>query len=158
MVCINCAHNKTSVINSRPLKKGHEVWRRRQCAKCGYTFTTRENPDHSDLFKVARDGGKVSFEPYDKAKLTISLLRVFDSTGLNATDVYWLVETIEEKLMDLNKQPGDLPVKLTKSQVRNITYKTLANYHPIAGLTYGSAHGIVKPTNKRGRGRPRFTL
>jgi transcriptional repressor NrdR len=157
MVCINCFHKKTAVINSRPLKKNHEVWRRRQCVKCGYTFTTRENLDNSDLFGITGDG-KGSSDPYDKAKLTISLLRVFDSTGLNATDIYWLVETVEEKLIDLNKQPDSLPVRLTKGQISDVTYKTLANYHPIAGLTYGSAHGIIKPTNKRGRGRPRLTL
>ena len=156
MFCINCTHKKTSVVNSRPLKKNHEVWRRRQCAKCGCTFTTREKPDYSDLFKVT-GGGKGVSTPYDKAKLTISLLRVFDSTGLDVTDVYWLVETIEEKLIDFKKQPGDLPVLLTKGQVRDAADNTLANYHPIAGLTYGSAHGIVKPTNKRSRGRPRLT-
>lgn len=151
MVCINCFHKKTATTNSRRLKRGYEVWRRHECPNCGSLFTTREKPDLSGCMVLASESGDT---PYDKARLTISLVRIFDIAGISASDAYWLVETIEKKLIDGTKRVSKLPIKIPLDTVVHTTYETLANYHPVAGLAYGSAHGIVTPTNKRHRGRP----
>jgi transcriptional regulator NrdR family protein len=113
--------------------------------------TTREKVDLEDVLLVITDKNST---PYDKAKLTISILHVFDSNGLNANDVYWITETVENKLIKHRKLPGTLPLKVTLAQLIETTYDTLTNYHPVAGLSYGTAHGLVTPTNKRRRGRP----
>ena len=44
MICINCFHNKTRVINSRKHKKYPQLWRRRFCDNCHGAFTTYEYP------------------------------------------------------------------------------------------------------------------
>ena len=42
MQCIECGSAKTRVIDSRRLKKGKIIRRRRQCEKCFCRFTTYE--------------------------------------------------------------------------------------------------------------------
>jgi transcriptional repressor NrdR len=149
MICIKCFHEKTEVTNSRPTKKDHQVWRRRRCESCRVTFTTREKVDYAGVIRVYKERPM----PYDKAKLTISLLRVFDTTGLSGSDAYWICETVEEKLIrHLHDNPGDSGV--TPYLIIEIVYRTLKGYHPVAALAYGTAHGIVMPTNRRRRGRP----
>jgi transcriptional regulator NrdR family protein len=47
--------SKTDVINSRKGKGGEEVWRRRQCLKCGEIFTTTEHFSYDSMFVIKRN-------------------------------------------------------------------------------------------------------
>ena len=42
MKCPKCGLDQTRVTDSRPLKDGEEISRRRECLVCGYRFTTHE--------------------------------------------------------------------------------------------------------------------
>lgn len=42
MKCIHCGHSDTAVIESRPLKDGSVIRRRRGCGQCGEKFATYE--------------------------------------------------------------------------------------------------------------------
>lgn len=43
MDCPKCGYSKTLIIKSRNTDNYTAVRRRRQCQKCGYEFTTKEN-------------------------------------------------------------------------------------------------------------------
>ena len=42
MHCLRCRHSKTRTYDTRPHGAGDEVRRRRECAACGFKFTTIE--------------------------------------------------------------------------------------------------------------------
>ena len=42
MQCPHCHHNGSRVVDSRPSEDGTCIRRRRECATCGFRFTTFE--------------------------------------------------------------------------------------------------------------------
>jgi hypothetical protein len=91
-------------------------------------------------------------EDYNRGTLTASVLNALLPAKLHPRDAYWLVETIELKLIEQCRKMNDIQV--TTEVIAKITYSTVKSYNPIAGLTYGTAHGLVTTVSRRGRGRP----
>ena len=52
MQCPHCHHNGSRVVDSRPSEDGTCIRRRRECATCGFRFTTFERYEESK--KMAR--------------------------------------------------------------------------------------------------------
>ena len=62
MRCPRCACQDDKVIDSRAIKDGAGVRRRRECLKCGYRFTTCEEIVPNELKVVKRDGSRENFD------------------------------------------------------------------------------------------------
>lgn len=57
--CENCNYQETKVIRTLS-DKDNQVYRRRECVKCGKRFTTREHVRDDYKYKVRdNNGGKV---------------------------------------------------------------------------------------------------
>ena len=148
MFCINCFHGKTETYNSRPSKKNASVWRRRRCKECGYSFTTTETVDITEVYQIIRSGGsKSAAMPFSRATLTLSLLEVLTYAGADQEDAFWLEQTIEQKLIKLYR-PKD-PV--ATADIAAATLASLQSYNQLAALAYASRHGLTMPKP----GRPR---
>ncbi|VVM08255.1 transcriptional regulator NrdR [Methylacidimicrobium tartarophylax] len=65
MKCPKCGKQKDRVVDSRPLREGAVVRRRRECLKCGARFTTYEEIEQLALRVKKRDG---SFQIFDRLK------------------------------------------------------------------------------------------
>lgn len=63
MRCPKCQHAETRVIDSREVREGAAVRRRRSCPKCSVRFTTYEELDRSQIQVVKRDGRREDFNP-----------------------------------------------------------------------------------------------
>jgi transcriptional repressor NrdR len=70
MKCPFCAHEETSVINSRPDREGKSIRRRRECTQCQRRFTTYEVREEITPYVRKKNGSR---EPFDRAKLQRSL-------------------------------------------------------------------------------------
>lgn len=55
----NCIEDK--VLETRFLGEGESIRRRRECASCGYRFTTYEHIEEKELMIVKRDGRREKF-------------------------------------------------------------------------------------------------
>lgn len=150
MFCINCFHGKTNVTNSRAHKKQPQIWRRRCCESCGFTFTTYENFALDELLLIA-DGDKST--PYNRGRLLASIIESLRPTGDDMSQAYWLVTTIEEKLITARREAGQWQ-KVGTETLAALTYETLVSYNTVAGYSYGAARGLVTVSQKRRRGRP----
>lgn len=148
MICLKCFHKKTRVINSRQNKKHPTTWRRRQCERCSYSFTTYEKPAES--FPIHSQGGDKS--DFSIGKLTISISKSFQHNK-NVADFYSyeLACTVQEKLLIINSQR---PV-LTKD-ISQITHSTLQKFDQIAAIQYAAQHKLIAASQKTKRGRPSF--
>jgi len=51
MKCIKCGHRESKVLDTRPTIGGR--WRRRQCAKCGFKFSTTETINKPQINREA---------------------------------------------------------------------------------------------------------
>jgi transcriptional repressor NrdR len=150
MFCINCFHKKTNVTNSRGHKKAPSIWRRRTCPECGFAFTTYESFALDELLLIETSNvGK----PYNRGKLLASLIDSLRPTGDDLSQAYWLVLTVEEKLLDKQRRTSSWQ-KVNSEALARIVYDTLLAYNTVAGYTYGAAHGLISMGQKRKRGRP----
>lgn len=143
MFCINCFHKSTSVINSRPNKKQALIWRRRQCSKCGHTFTTHERPSLTDNKKIHLPDGTTS--DFNLGKLIVSISRSFSHAPHEATySALWLAQTVENTLSTEHTiiHPEDIAA---------ITHQTLKQYDEAAAMQYALHHTLIKSVRRRGR-------
>lgn len=154
MICINCHNKKTSIINSRSIKKGLITWRRHECPKCGYAFTTHESiPLEGNLLVSQND----KTAPYRRGHLLKALINSLTAVGDSSDAGFALLENIEQKLIGSTLIGGRSNVKpsISSTRLAQITYETLVAYNTAAGTAYGAAHGLViTGSQKKRRGRP----
>lgn len=62
MRCPRCACQDDKVVDSRSIKEGAGVRRRRECLSCGYRFTTCEEIVPNELKVIKRDGSRENFD------------------------------------------------------------------------------------------------
>jgi transcriptional regulator NrdR family protein len=146
MFCINCLHNDTKVVNSRAHKKSAAVWRRRKCPACGYVFSTNETPLLQ--FRVTSKGRA---QPYLPAKVASSVFASLLTAGLEPSQGYWLVETIEQHLTLVAARQQQ---KLTSQEIYQTIYRVVSAYDPAAGLAYAARHQQTTAPPKR---RPKLS-
>ena len=66
MKCPKCGSDDDKVLDSRTVREGAAIRRRRECAACGFRFTTHEEIDRDEVTVVKRDGTR---EPFSRAKV-----------------------------------------------------------------------------------------
>ena len=100
MICINCFHVKTKVVNSRPHTKP-SVWRRRKCNRCQAVFTTYEKPSLDDR-PILQNNSQA--DVFNIGRLIISISRSFqhDTKAAKYASLH-LAETVESKLIAITK-------------------------------------------------------
>ena len=96
MRCPRCGHQEDRVIDSRALRDGKGVRRRRECADCGHRFTTYEYVEPGALLVVKRDGRR---EAYQREKLRRGILRACQKRPTAAAEIEGLIERIEARLL-----------------------------------------------------------
>ena len=62
MRCPQCGDHETRVVDSRDLDESATIRRRRECASCGFRFTTYERVEAARLVVVKRDGTRQEFD------------------------------------------------------------------------------------------------
>ena len=66
MKCPKCGSDDDKVLDSRTVREGAAIRRRRECAACGFRFTTHEEIDRDEVTVVKQDGTR---EPFSRQKL-----------------------------------------------------------------------------------------
>lgn len=146
MFCINCSNTDTKVTNSRPSKKTPQIWRRRRCPVCKYTFTTDELPRMIDI--VVRDTHN-THQPFNPGILIVSITKAFaHDPSRGAASAWDLAQTIISHLF------LETYTQLTTDMIARTTYEVLDRYDPTAAAQYALSHQLM--TSLRRRGRPSF--
>ena len=66
MKCPKCGSDDDKVLDSRSVRDGAAIRRRRECTVCGARFTTHEEIDRDEVTVVKQDGMR---EPFSRQKL-----------------------------------------------------------------------------------------
>ncbi len=94
MYCPQCTHRITYVIDSRELKEGQGIRRRRECEKCEYRFTTFERLESKSLMVIKKDSTR---ESYSREKLKDGIWKSCEKRKISEADVNNLINQLEEK-------------------------------------------------------------
>ncbi len=91
MKCPKCEHRENKVIDSREVREGEAIRRRRLCLNCGHRFTTYEEVLRAALQIIKRDGRR---ETLSREKLMQSLALACQKRPVSAQQIEQLAGTI----------------------------------------------------------------
>ena len=94
MKCPLCGNLDDKVIESRQNISGTSIRRRRECASCGYRFTSYEKVEEIPLMVVKRDDTR---QPFDLKKLERGLQRAIEKRPVSQIVVDRILHTIEDE-------------------------------------------------------------
>lgn len=139
MRCPKCHRNEDKVIDSRPLKDGAVIRRRRQCLSCGIRFTTYEEIEREDLRVVKRDG---RYEPFDRKKLAGGILKACEKRPVSPDTVEKLIDSLVE---DLEKRFGS---EIPTTEIGESIMRSLRALDDVAYVRFASVYRQFKDINE----------
>lgn len=95
MRCPKCTSIEDKVVDSRITKEGNTIRRRRECAECGYRFTTIENLVRDGMVVIKRDGRR---EDFDREKLLRAARAACHKRPVDAEQLSMLVDDVLDVL------------------------------------------------------------
>lgn len=148
MKCPACHHFDTKVIDSRLAIDGITIRRRRQCQKCGFRFSTREEIEILDLTVIKRDGSK---EAYSGEKLTAGLKKALEKRPITVDDFKKLVSNIERDIQLKKKN------EIKSNEIGEIIIKRLAKVDEVAYIRFASVYKSFKDAKTFQKELAKFT-
>ena len=97
MRCPACGHEDDKVVDSRSVRDGMGVRRRRECAGCHHRYTTYEFVEQTPTLVVKKDGRR---EPYDRDRVLTGLIKACEKRPVSRQQLEELVEAVESAVVD----------------------------------------------------------
>ena len=91
MRCPKCGNVDDKVIDSRSVRNGDVIRRRRICSGCGYRFTTYEEVVKAALRVIKRDG---RHEEFDRKKILGGIERACEKRPISAQQIETMLDGI----------------------------------------------------------------
>jgi transcriptional repressor NrdR len=95
MQCPNCGHDDDRVIDSRAVREGRAVRRRRECLACGERYTTYEAWETRPILVIKRDGRRTA---YDRSRVTTGIAKACEKRPVALEEIEIIVDSIEQEL------------------------------------------------------------
>lgn len=131
MKCPYCQASETKVVDSRLLKEGSSVRRRRKCESCDKRFTTYETIEISMPFIVKLDGRR---EPYKREKILSGIEKACQKRPISTEQVERIVENIEKQIREISEK------EVSSKQIGHIVTMYLRNLDPVAYIRFASVY------------------
>ena len=103
------------MVDSRSVREGRGVRRRRECLRCSERFTTYEYVEKVELMVIKVDGRQ---EPYDRSKLIEGLRVACKKRPIDQRKIEAIVDEVEKRLYALSK--GEVASKYIGETVMDI--------------------------------------
>ncbi len=133
MVCYTCG-GSTQVINSRPVRRSNQVWRRRVCTLCDTAVTTTETIDYAKSLRVPQSPTK-QLMPFERDRLFISVYKSLGHRPTALTDAGGLTTTIIAKLA-----PRATAGVISREHIIEVTLVALNRFDKLAAQHYQAFH------------------
>ena len=139
MNCPFCGHTDNRVVDSRDVRSGSEIRRRRECAECGQRFTTYERVDELPTTVVKKDGRRESF---DREKLLTGLLRACEKRPEPRKDLVAIVDSVESNLAAREVR------EISTKEIGNLVIEELRRLDQVAYVRFASVYRRFEDVNQ----------
>jgi len=131
MRCPHCGHGEDRVLDTRGVREGQAIRRRRECLACQHRFTTYEYVESGTFQVVKKDGRREAFQ---REKLVHGLVKACEKRPISATLIEELADRIEADL-----------ARTGKSEVRSVdvgarVLEALRRLDPVAYVRFASVY------------------
>lgn len=131
MKCPFCEKSETKVVDSRLLKEGYSVRRRRKCEGCQRRFTTYETIEIQMPAVVKLDGRR---EPYRRDKIRAGLEKSCQKRPISTDQVDRMVENLEKNILEISDK------EVSTKDIGNLMMMYLRNLDPVAYVRFASVY------------------
>lgn len=95
MRCPQCGNEEDKVVDSRSVRDGRAVRRRRECLVCQNRFTTYEGIETRPVLVVKRSGDRVA---YHRSKVIVGVTKACEKRPVSLEEIEMIVDRVEERL------------------------------------------------------------
>jgi len=113
--CPRCHGVEDRVLDSRLVRDGRAIRRRRECLKCGHRFTTYEWVEETMPLVVKKDGRR---EPYSREKILAGVRKAFEKRPVSVQEQEELVDEVERFLLSMGEK--EVSSQLIGEEVMNL--------------------------------------
>jgi transcriptional repressor NrdR len=119
MKCPFCGFEEDRVVDSRSVREGTGVRRRRECLRCKERFTTYEYVEKVELMVMKNDGRQ---EPFNRGKLIEGIRLACKKRPIGVKKIEAIVDDVEKRIYSLSK--GEVSSKHIGEVVMDILRET----------------------------------
>ena len=135
MKCPTCGEADTRVIDSRALRDGSEIRRRRQCDGCNARFTTYERAEGTFPLVVKKDGRR---EPWSREKLLHGLAKACEKRPVP-------IEVIERVVDEIGRAVSGLgEAEIRSERIGEEVMRRLRKLDEVAYVRFASVYRSFK--------------
>ncbi len=131
MLCPNCQHKESRVLESRSTEAKQSIRRRRECLNCKYRFTTYERIELVPVTIIKRDSSRESF---DRSKLLRGILRACEKTQVSHQTIESIVDEIDATLQQSTSR------EFSSNEIGELVLKYLRNESEVAYIRFASVY------------------
>ncbi len=131
MKCPFCFYEESKVIDSRPTDEGERIRRRRECLKCGKSFTTYEVIETVPVIVIKRDKSR---QVFDRSKILSGLLRACEKRPVSIETLEKIVDEMEFTLQ--NSPDREVP----SERIGELAMEKLKDIDEVAYVRFASVY------------------
>jgi transcriptional repressor NrdR len=157
MKCPYCAHLEDRVLDSRSVRDGEAVKRRRECLRCNRRYTTYEHIEEMQVMVIKKDQRR---EPFDRAKVLKGMITACEKRPVSIEALEAEVDDIERAIYDSGQR------EISSVEVGDLVIDALQRLDQVAYVRFASVYRqfedvtqfkeIVDVLGGRKRSRPRI--
>lgn len=131
MKCPYCKARDDHVIDSRTVRDGEAIRRRRECLKCGNRYTTYEYIENISHTVVKIDGKR---EDFNRQKLETGIKLACKKRPISLESITKIVDNVVEKLQSM--QLREIPTQ----QIGQLVMEELKKLDDVAYIRFASVY------------------
>ena len=131
MRCPRCADDNDRVIDSRAVREGSAVRRRRECLVCGERFTTYEAVETRPLLVIKKDGRRV---PYDRARVMTGMAKACEKRPVPLERLEAIADFVEREA------GGSLAREVPSQTIGRLVMEQLREVDEVAYVRFASVY------------------
>lgn len=131
MKCPFCKKDEDRVLDSRVIRDGLAVRRRRECLSCKKRFTTYEYVERTPLMIIKSDGQR---ESYDREKLIAGITLACTKRPVSQATIEKIVAEIENEIAD------EMKLEIDSAKLGEMVLAKLINLDQVAYVRFASVY------------------
>ena len=135
MRCPSCHKEDSKVVDSRSIKEGESIRRRRECNACNFRYTTYEYVLDNPVKVIKKSGER---EEYDRAKLEKSFNIACEKRPIPEEKIQQAISRIEEKISNISN------IEIEAYQIGGLVMEELKEIDKVAFIRFASVYREFK--------------
>lgn len=139
MRCPSCGHEDDKVIDSRSVRDGQAVRRRRECERCRHRYTTYEFIEQAAVLVVKKDGRR---EPYSRDRVLAGLIKACEKRPVSREQLEQLVDDVERIVF------SDSRTEVSSQDIGEAVMTRLQTVDEVAYVRFASVYRSFRDLNQ----------